>query len=559
MIDREASSTFVYRPVREETLAGLLVTQAARNPDFVYAIFPEETASFRVLHERATAFAKGLVAAGLKPHNHVAILMPNCLDYMIAHLGIQLAGGVSILLNARFKSFELAQIMGHCDARMLITTSRFDSSVNYSEVLTQTFPDLENAETGKPLAIDAAPHLEKIILFGDKNWAPACSQAEIVAKGVEIPESVLIEARAWQSIEKTAVMYYTSGTTSMPKACEISHAALQRSWSIFARTVNLREGEKVWVPMPFFHSGGIGLMTGLMAHGVAMASAPYYDPQTVIAMVEDHCIEHLYPGFHLLAAPILQSPKYDPARFNFVRTMVVIGPLGTTRMLQSRLPSGAPVLNLYGMSEAAGLITLAPYDAPEGVRLTVAGKALDGIEVRICDADTGEVVPTGQSGEIQFRGGGAFNRYYKDDAATAKTIIEGGWVKTGDQGRIDDEGYLFFLGRLKDILRIGGENVAAAEIESFLSAHAAVANVQVIGRSDDRMGELPVAFVELAAGKTASAEELIEFCSGKIARFKIPREVIFVTEWPMSATKIQKFKLKELLPPIVEPLNTRSA
>lgn len=537
-----------YTPVREDTLAGLLIERAARNPDFTFAIFPEETATFQVLHQRAESFAKGLIAAGLQPRDHVAILMPNCLDYMVAHLGIQMAGGVGILLNARFKSFELLHVLGHCDAKMLVTTSRFDASVSYCDVLTATFPALANAVAGEPLGLEAAPNLHTIILFGEKDWPAAWSVDAFADRGREVTAETLTRARDWQSIGETAVMYYTSGTTSMPKACQISHAALQRSWSIFARTVGLRAGEKVWVPMPFFHSGGIGLMTGLMAHAVSMASAPHFDPNTTIAMIEEHRIEHLYPGFHLLATPVLQSPHYDRERFSFVRTLVVIGPLGTTTALQALLPPGAPALNLYGMSEASGLITLAPYDGPQEVRLTVAGKPLPGIEVRIRHSETGEEVAEGQPGEIQFRGGGAFQGYYKDAAETAKTILDGGWIRTGDQGRFDSDGYLHFLGRLKDMLRIGGENVAAAEIESFLSAHPAVANVQVIGRPDDRMGELPVAFVELAAGKTASQKELVDFCTGRIARFKIPCQVVFVKEWPMSATKIQKFKLKELLP-----------
>lgn len=537
-----------YVPVPEDTLAALLIRQARDWPDFSYAIFPEETATFGQLHASALAFAKGLHALGLKPGDHVAILMPNCLDYMVAHFGIQLAGGIGILINARFKSFELAAIVGHCDAKILVTTSKLDASVDYADTLTRTFPELAGMMAGAPLAVKAAPLLEAIVIFGERDWAPAHRSDAVVALGRGIAEADLAAARAWQEKKKTAVMYYTSGTTSLPKACEISHAALQRSWSIFARTVRLKQGEKVWVPMPFFHSGGIGLMTGLMAHGAAIASSPYFDPETVIAMVEKNRIEHLYPGFHLLAAPVLQSPRYDRARFAFVRTLVVIGPHGTTRQLQALLPAGAPALNLYGMSEASGLITLAPYDAPEDVRLTVAGEPLDGIEVRICDPETGDPLPRARPGEIQFRGGGAFNGYFKDEAATARTIIEGGWIRTGDQGEIDAAGYLHFTGRLKDMLRIGGENVAAAEIESFLSGHPSVANVQVIGRPDDRMGDLPVAFIELKPGMDATATELIEFCTGRIARYKIPREVHFVTEWPMSATKIQKFKLRELLP-----------
>lgn len=545
-----STGMYSYTSVREDTLAGLLATQAAAAPDFVFAIFPDETATFRQLLERARAFAKGLIAAGLNAGDHVAILMPNCLDGMVAHFAVQLAGGVSVLPNARYKSYELLHVIGHSDTRFLITTSRFDASVNYSDVLLQTYPSLVEARAGEPLDLPSAPYLERIILFGDKPWRPASAVDEIVALGQTVPDADVDLARAGQSPDGMAVMYYTSGTTAMPKACMMSHVSFQRSWSIFARTVGLKAGEKVWVPMPFFHSGGIGLTTGLMAHGVAIATAPHFDPKATLDMIEQHRIEHLYPGFHLLGAPVLRSPRFDKNRFEFIRTLVVIGPLGTTRQLKALLPDGAPALNLYGMSEAGGLITLAPYDAPGEVSLSVAGKPLDGIEVRICDPDTGTVISDGGGGEIQFRGGGAFSGYYKDDAETRKTILADGWVRTGDRGRIDGEGYLHFLGRLKDMLRIGGENVAAAEIESFLSGHPGVKNVQVIGRPDERLGETAVAFVEKDPAHTLEAADLIDFCTGKIARYKIPREVIFVTEWPMSATKIQKFRLKELLPPL---------
>ena len=265
-------------------------------------------------------------------------------------------------------------------------------------------------------------------------------------------------------------------------------------------------------------------------------------------MIERHRIDILYPGFHLLAEPVLCSPRFDKTRFDFVRALVVIGPLGTTRQLQALLPNNAPALNLYGMSEAAGLITLAPFEAANDVRLTVAGKPLAGIEVRICDVETGAVLDDGAAGEIQFRGGGAFNGYYKDAAETARTILSDGWVRTGDHGRVDGEGYLWFLGRLKDMLRIGGENVAAAEIESFLSAHPAVRNVQVIGRSDDRLGETPVAFIELEPEQAASDSELIDFCTGKIARYKMPKRFVFWDEMPKSAYgKIAKKLIREEL------------
>lgn len=532
---------------REDTLAELLLRRAAETPNLAYAIFPEEVATLAELRDRALEFARGLVALGLRSGDHVAILMPNCLDYMVAHFGIQLAGGIGVLPNARYRSHELLHVVRHSDSRFLVTSSKFDSAVNYSATLTETYPELAGARAGERLHLTDAPNLERIILFGDDGWNAALPLKKLLEHGTGVSDIDLASARTWQSREDMAVMYYTSGTTSLPKACEITHAGLQRAWSNFTRTVDLQPGEKVWVPMPFFHSGGIGLMAGLLADGAAMASAPYFEPESVLDMIERHRIEILYPGFHLLAAPVLESPRFSADRFPFIRALVVIGPLGRTKQLQSLLPKGAPALNLFGMSEASGLITLADFNESEERRLTTCGRALPGIEVMIGDPETGAEVARGESGEILFRGGGAFKGYHKDAEATAKAIRADGFIRTGDLGRMDEDGTLSYVGRLKDMLRVGGENFAAAELESFISQHPAVANVQVIGRPDERLGEVPVAFVELRAGRTAAAAELIEFCTGKIARFKIPREVRFVTEWPMSATKIQKFKLKELL------------
>lgn len=532
---------------QEETLAELLLRRSEENPELGFAIFPDGATRLADLRGRAMDFARGLIGIGLRPGEKVAILMPNCLDYMIAHFGIQLAGGVSVLLNARARSLDLHHAVALCDAAVLITTSDYDDAVNFRATLQETYPALAAAEAGVDLSLKDAPALRHLVLFGGVSWPAAFTAADIVARARGVTDDQLAAARRGQGRGNTAVMYFTSGTTSRPKACEISHAALQRSWSIFSRTVGLKAGEKVWVPMPFFHSGGIGLMAGLLADGACIASAAHFNASDVVDMIGDHRIEHLYPGFHLLAAPVVEHSRFCAETFPFVRSMVVIGPLGTVRKLAARLPEGTPVLNLYGLSEASGLVTLAAADDPEEIRLTRAGRELPGIEVMIADPATGAPLPTGTNGEILFRGGGAFRAYYKAPDETAKTIRPDGFVRTGDLGNVDGDGRLEYVGRIKDMIRVGGENVAAAEIESYLSAHPGVANVQVVGKPEDRLGEVPVAFVELKPGAEATEAELVDFVRGKIARYKIPAEVRFVTEWPMSATKIQKFKLRELL------------
>jgi acyl-CoA synthetase (AMP-forming)/AMP-acid ligase II len=531
------------------TLAGLLEERAALSGDAVFGIFPGETVTFRALLARATTMARGLVAVGLRPGEHAAILMPNCLDFMVAHFAVQLAGGVSVLLNARFKQHELAHAVAHGDARILLTTDHIDRHVDFAALLAATFPGLDRATAEDDLDLPGAPLLRRVVLMGRTAWSRALSEARLAELGQSVDEAALAAARAGRDVEDTAVLIFTSGTASAPKACELSHASLQRSWRVYAHAVDLGAGETVWDPMPFFHSGGIGLITGIMARGGRILTTPHFDPDLVAALIEEHRAGHLYPGFHTLALPVLRSPRYDRERWSsFLKTMVNVGPLGTQRVIQDLLPEGVPIMNLFGMSESSGVLTLTPPDAAEAIRHASSGRPLYGGEVRIVDPDTGTELPAGSRGEIQFRGAGAFRGYYKDAAATRAAILPDGWIRTGDLGMFDAEGWLYFLGRLKDTLKVGGENVAAAEVESFLSGHPAIKFVQVIGRPDARLGEVPVAFVELNPGAAATEAEIIQFCKGRIASFKIPHQVIFVTEWPMSATKVQKFRLKALLP-----------
>ena len=339
---------------------------------------------------------------------------------------------------------------------MLLTTDCPGTHVNFTEILGEALPGLASASS-EDLSLEDAPRLRRIVLFGRKHRPWAVNADRIMASGAALDEEAL-SGRAGIDPEETAVvMIYTSGTTAAPKACELSHASLQRSWALYSRTVSLAQGEKVWDPMPFFHSGGIGLMTGIMACGATIVTILHFDPDVIVDLIWKHRIEHIYPGFHLLGLPILQSPKYDKARFQFVRTMVVIGPLGTVRWIQRQLPDHARVPYLFGMSEGSGLVTLTPLDCEEDLRLTVSGKASNGVELRIVSDYTGEVVAPGRTGEIQFRGGGAFRGYYKDPRTTRDIILEGGWIRTGDLGRIDEQGWLTYLGRLKDVLRIGVE------------------------------------------------------------------------------------------------------
>ena len=256
---------------------------------------------------------------------------------------------------------------------------------------------------------------------------------------------------------------------------------------------------------------------------------------------------HLFPAFPAFTLGILRAPADRPERLAKVQTGLNVAPPATEELIQSMLPDHAVLLNDFGMTEAAGIVTFTPVTDSAHDRCRTNGKPFAGLEVRIAAEDGRTEVEPGTAGEIQFRGVNALRGYLNDPDATAATIVEGGWVRTGDQGRMTEEGRLIYVARIKEILKVGGENVAPAEVEAWLSTHPAVAVAQIVGKPDDKYGEVPVAFIELLPGASATEEELIGHCRGQLANFKLPREVRFVTEWPMSATKIQKFRLRELV------------
>ena len=374
----------------------------------------------------------------------------------------------------------------------------------------------------------------------------------LVEAGRRVGDDAVAAASGARGATDVAVLLYTSGTTANPKGCELTHDALTRSWSAYADVVGLSAGESVWTPCPFFHVGGIGPTVAALTRGATMMSMTHFEPALALEHIERRRAEHLFPAFPPLTLGLVRSPAYDRTRLSWLRTVLNVAPKDTQHMIQAVLPDGAVLLTDFGMTEGAGMITLTTLDDSEEDRLGRNGRPMPGIEVRITDPELPHApLPADTPGEIQFRGINAFRAYYQDPEATADTILPGGWVRTGDSGSVDANGSLVFLGRTKDVLKVGGENVSPLEVEAHLSTHPAVRTVQVVGRPSSRYGEEPVAFVELAEGVDCTGEEIVAFCVGHLASYKVPREVRFVTSWPMSATKIQKFRLRELLRPAV--------
>jgi acyl-CoA synthetase (AMP-forming)/AMP-acid ligase II len=279
--------------------------------------------------------------------------------------------------------------------------------------------------------------------------------------------------------------------------------------------------------------------------GATLVTSSYFEAGEALQMIEAERITFAYPTFPAITQDLIHHPDFETTDISSVRLVNDTGPPETLREVQERF-APAPVVTLFGMTETCGGVSWSAPGDPYEKRMTTGGLPLRGVDIRISDPETGEEMAVGERGEITVRSPGLFERYHQDPEKTADAM-RGGWFHTGDLGRVDEDGRLTFLGRLKDMLKVGGENVAALEIEAYLATHPAVKIAQVVGVPEPRYQEVPAAFVELVDGADLSEEELIDFCRGQIARFKVPRYVRFVTEWPMSASKVQKFRLRDQL------------
>jgi len=301
--------------------------------------------------------------------------------------------------------------------------------------------------------------------------------------------------------------------------------------------------------LPMFHIAAILPLVAIFSKHGTYVTTPYFQAGEALQMMQDEKVTATYPCFWTIMADLVNHPDFEKADLSRIKLMnanFAVQPPGIGEKMKKALPN-AVFVGTFGMTETAGTVTTSRLDDSETQRFTRLGTPLSGMEVRAVNPETGQDVPLGEKGEAWIRGYSTFSRYYKSPEKTAEALDEEGWFHSGDLVSFDADGQLMFHGRLRDMLKVGGENVAAVEIESCLQEHPAVKLAQVVGIPHERLIEVAAAFIELQDGQEATEEELIAFCKGRIAGFKVPRHVRFVSEWPISSTKIQKFRLQEQL------------
>ena len=511
-------------------------------------VFPDDRRSYDELYRAARAWAKGFVAAGVKPGEHVGILLPTRIDFFEILFGIMMAGGVAVPVNARYQSGELRYLVANADLVMLVTTGRVAENVDFAERLQAAFPDLAEGQDPGSLALADAPDLRQVICLDPPCQSGLTSPDTILAAGRAISDEEIDRRIDAIKDEDVAMILYTSGTTANPKGALISHRGQVANSRNLGTGYEVTSEDKVWSPLPIYHIAGILPMTMILDRGGAYMTVPHFDAGVALDMLDREKGTIAYPSFVTIMQDLITHEKFEQTDLSSLRVMnsnFAVQPAWIKEAVAKAMPDTIQV-GTYGLTEGAGTVSTSRLDDSYEIRTGRCGKPLQEWEIRIVDPETGQDCGAGQKGEIVLRGPNMLKGYYKAPDKTAEAIRDG-WFYTGDIGSVDADGNVMFHGRTKDMLKVGGENVAAAEIESHLQTHPAVKLAQVVGIPDPRYSEVPVAFIELAAGKNCEEDELIDHCRGFLAGFKVPRSVHFVREWPMSTSKIQKFKLREEL------------
>ena len=500
---------------------------AAHWPDADAVVDGEVRISFAALDERMMQAAAAFVAAGLKPGDRVGLWAQNGLDWIVACLGLQAAGGVLIPLNTRFKGSEAHYILNRAKATMVVVADEF-LGTRYADLLA---------------GLDI-PTLGRVIRFGvdgPDGWAAFLAGADEASRAeAERRIAALGE-------HDLADIMFTSGTTGDPKGAMATHGQAVRTAFLWAGATTIGPGDRFLILWPFFHCSGYkaGWVVNL-AIGATTLPEPTLEVDRLLETIEREGVTFL-PGPPTLFQTLLAMPDRRPSILASLRVAITGASSVAPSMIEAmRTDLGIPiVLTGYGLTETCGTVTMtSPSDPPEIVT-TSCGKAIEGIEVACVDGD-GRAVPAGTPGEVFVRGMNVMLGYLDDPEGTAEAIDADGWLHTGDVGVLDEAGYLRITDRKKDVFIVGGFNCYPAEIEKMLMAHPAILQVAVTGIPDERMGEVGKAFVVLKPGVALDAPALTAWSRERMANYKVPRAVAFVDALPTNATgKVQKFKLAD--------------
>ncbi len=541
-------------PLRFRTISQALDKCVAAHGSKDAAIFAADglTLSWYDLQRRSDEVAAALLALGIRRGNRVGIWAPNRVEWLLAQFGTARIGAILVNINPAYRSSELEYALNKVRCRALIMARSLKSS-DYIGILKGLAPELDRPGGERILESRRLPHLKHVIVLeDDKAPLPARAQkfSDFIRHAGPAHKSRLAGLSAELDPDDAINIQFTSGTTGSPKGATLSHFNIVNNARYCADAMALTAKDRLCIPVPLYHCFGmvIGVLVCVASGATMVFPGESFDAAQTIAAVSRYRCTALH-GVPTMFIAMLAHPSLPQHDVSSLRTGIMAGapcPIETMRQVVSRLHM-SQVTIAYGMTETSPISFQSGVDDPLERRVSTVGRIHPHAEVKIVDAE-GRIVPVGQSGELCTRGYCVMRGYWEDEPRTREAIDESGWMHSGDLATLDAEGYCNIVGRVKDMLIRGGENVYPREIEEFLHRHAAVQEAQVFGVPDARYGEEICAWIVLKTGHSASAQEIAAFCQGQIAHYKVPRHIRFVAEFPLTATgKPQKFVMREAM------------
>nr|WP_320133504.1 AMP-binding protein [uncultured Holophaga sp.] len=516
-------------PLLGETIGQNLKRTVERFPESeaLVSAYQGYRASYREFWEQTGLVARGLMARGVKKGDRVGIWSPNRYEWVLVQYATARMGAVMVNINPAYRTHELEYAMKQSGVSLLIASKGFRHTdyVGMIREVEEHCPE------------------HKATLIIDTEWH------ELLEDGKRVSEEELRAREASLQFDDPINIQYTSGTTGFPKGATLSHHNILNNGFFIGERLAYSEQDRVCLPVPFYHC--FGMVLGNMActtHGCCIViPGEAFEPGAVLKVVESERCTSLY-GVPTMFIAELDHPDFRSTDFSSLRTGIMAGspcPVEVMKRVQSEM-NMTEVTICYGMTETSPVSAQSRVDDPLEKRVATVGSIHPHVEVKIIDPSTGRIVPRGETGEICTRGYSVMLGYWEDPQSTRQSIDAGRWMHTGDLGVMDEEGYLKIVGRIKDMVLRGGENIYPREVEEFLYTKPEIADVQVIGVPDIKYGEEVMAWIKLRPGAQLTEEELRAFCKGKIATYKIPRYWKFVDDFPMTVSgKVQKFKMRD--------------
>ena len=537
-------------PLLGITIGDKLDEIAARYPDNEALIVHHQDIrwTYRQLLEKVNNCAKALLASGIKKGDRVGIWSSNRCEWTVLQFATTKAGAILVNINPSYRIHELEYALNQSGCKMLVIADKFKKS-NYEQMILELAPELAYSKFGK-LHATILPELTSIISLSNIPPNGMLSWADFILKSEACSDAQLKERQSELSFDDPINIQYTSGTTGFPKGATLSHHNILNNAFFVANRMEFTDKDRVIIPVPLYHCFGMVLGNlGCMTHGAAMIyPSEGFDPLAVLEAVEREKATALY-GVPTMFIAELEHPEFDTFDLSSLRTGIMAGAPCPVEVMKKvhKLMYMQDVQIAYGMTEISPVCTQTKMGTPLEKQISTVGQVHPHLEVKIIDTETGLTVPLGTTGELCARGYSVMLGYWNNEEQTRSAIDAARWIHTEDLATMDEEGYVNIVGRIKDMIIRGGENIYPKEIEEFFYTHPKISDVKVIGVPDVKYGEAVMAWVVLKEGEKATAEELTEFCKGNIAHFKVPKYFKFTDSFPMTVTgKIRKIEMRQI-------------